>query len=58
MEVVEFAKKLEAAALETVENGTLTSDLMRVATPSPQNKQVYTEEFIEEVAKRLQNKLE
>jgi len=31
---------------------------MLVATPDPKNRQVYTEEFIIEVAKRLQKKLE
>jgi len=56
-EVVEFAKKLEEAALETVEEGKLTADLIRVATPDKKNKQVYTEEFIAEVAKKLQKKL-
>jgi len=30
---------------------------MLVATPKPKNKQVYTEEFIYEVAKRLKKKL-
>jgi isocitrate dehydrogenase len=57
-EVVEFAEKLEEAALETVESGIMTGDLMVVATPDPRNRQVYTEEFIDEVAKRLQKKLE
>ena len=57
-EVVEFARKLEQAALETVESGIMTGDLMLVATPSPKNRQVYTEEFINEIAKRLQKKLE
>jgi isocitrate dehydrogenase len=58
IEVVEFAKKLEDAALETVESGIMTGDLMLVAAPNPKNKQVSTEEFIAEVAKRLQKKLE
>ncbi len=57
-EVVEFAQKLEQAALETVENGAMTGDLMLVATPDPKNRQVLTEEFIDEVATRLQKKLE
>jgi len=57
-EVVEFAKKLEEAALETVECGIMTGDLMLVATPALKNRQVYTEEFIAEVAKRLQKKIE
>ena len=57
-EVVEFAKKLEEAALETVESGIMTGDLMAVASPDPKNKKVYTEEFIAEVAKRLKKKLD
>jgi len=52
-EVVEFANKLEKAALQTVESGILTGDLMQVATPNSKNCLVYTEEFIAEVAKRL-----
>ncbi len=48
----------EEAALETVENGIMTGDLMLVATPDSKNRQVYTEEFIAEVAKRLKKKLE
>jgi len=57
-EVVEFAKKLEQAALETVESGIMTGDLMLVATPDPKNRQVYTEEFIAEVVERLRRKLD
>ncbi|MGF3521689.1 MAG: isocitrate/isopropylmalate family dehydrogenase, partial [Candidatus Bathyarchaeia archaeon] len=57
-DVVVFASKLEEAALETVESGVLTGDLIAVATPSPKNRQVYTEEFIDEIAKRLEQKLE
>jgi isocitrate dehydrogenase len=56
-EVVEFAKKLEESALETVESGIMTGDLMQVATPDPKNKKVSTEDFIAEVAKRLQDRL-
>jgi len=55
--VVDFAKKLEASAIETVESGTLTGDLMKVVEPSPKNKQVYTEEFIDAIATRLKKKL-
>jgi isocitrate dehydrogenase len=57
-EVVAFAKKLEDAALETIEGGIMTGDLMIVATPDSRNRQVYTEEFIAEVAKKLKQKLE
>ncbi|MCW3995696.1 MAG: NADP-dependent isocitrate dehydrogenase [Candidatus Bathyarchaeota archaeon] len=56
-EVVEFARRLEEATVETVESGIMTGDLMLVATPNPNNRQVYTEEFIGEVSKRLQDKL-
>ncbi len=56
-DVVEFGKKLEAAAIETVENGVLTGDIMRVAEPDPRNKQVYTEEFMDAIAERLREKL-
>ena len=55
--VVEFANKLEEATIETIEGGIMTSDLMLVATPNPNNRQVTTEEFIDEVTKRLQKKL-
>ena len=58
LEVVEFAKELERAALDTVESGVMTGDLMFVATPDSKNRQVYTEEFIAEVAKRLKQKFE
>ena len=56
-DVIEFADKIEKAAIETVESGILTGDLMRVAKKSPKNKQVNTEDFIDEIAKRLVKKL-
>jgi isocitrate dehydrogenase len=56
-EVVDFAHKLEQASIETVEAGIMTGDLIRVATPNPKNKQVYTEEFIDAIADRLKKKL-
>jgi isocitrate dehydrogenase len=56
-EVVEFAHKLEQASLETIENGIMTGDLLRVAIPSPKNKQVYTEEFIDAIANHLKKKI-
>jgi len=55
-QVVDFAKKLEQAALDTVESGVLTGDLMQVVTPDSKNKQVYTEGFIAEVGKRLKKR--
>jgi len=56
-EVVDFAHKLEQASLETIENGIMTGDLLRCAAPSPKNKQVYTEEFIDAIAAHLAKKL-
>ena len=56
-EVVEFAQKLEAASLETIEGGIMTGDLIRVAVPSSKNKQVYTEEFIDAIADQLKKKM-
>jgi isocitrate dehydrogenase len=56
-DVVEFANKLDQAALETVESGTMTGDLLLVADPDPNNRKVNTGEFIDAVAARLQKKL-
>lgn len=56
-EVVEFAEKLGHAALETIESGIMTGDLLRVAAPGSKNKQVYTEEFIDAIANNLKKKM-
>jgi len=52
-DVVDFAHKLEKASLQTIENGIMTRDLLKVAVPNPKNKQVYTEEFIDAIYKHL-----
>jgi len=57
-EVIEFAEKLEQSALETVESGTMTGDLLKIAQPNPNNKLVYTEEFVDEIAKNLRSKID
>jgi len=57
-EVIEFAEKLEQSALETVESGTMTGDLLKIAQPNPNNKLVYTEEFVDEIAKSLRRKID
>jgi hypothetical protein len=36
----------------------MTGFLLKVATPNPKNKQVYTEEFIDAIANRLKKKME
>ena len=56
-EVVAFAGKLEEAAIETVEAGIMTGDLIMVAEDAPRNRKVNTENFIELIASNLQRKL-
>jgi isocitrate dehydrogenase len=56
-EVIDFANRLEAAVIETVESGVMTGDLLRVAIPSPNNRIVHTEEFVEAVAQNLRIKM-
>jgi isocitrate dehydrogenase len=47
-----FADQLEAAAIKTIEDGIMTGDLAKLAEP-PARKIATTEEFIDEVARRL-----
>jgi len=56
-DVVNFATNLEQAAVETVESGMMTADLIRVANPSPRNRPVYTEEFIDAISEQLNGRL-
>jgi len=56
-DVVAFAHNLEASALGTVESGIMTGDLLKVAVPSPNNRTVYTEEFVDAIADNLRSKL-
>ena len=56
-EVVMFANKLEEAAIETIENGIMTGDLLAVADTSPNNRKVLTEEFIDAISEILNKKL-
>jgi isocitrate dehydrogenase len=56
-DLVDFANKLEEAAIETVESGIMTGDLLLVAEKSPSNKKVDTQGFIDAVAQRLHEKL-
>jgi isocitrate dehydrogenase len=57
-DVVDFATKLEEAAIETVESGIMTEDLLAVAQEDVRNRKVTTEEFIDAVATALQTKLQ
>jgi isocitrate dehydrogenase len=52
-ELEAFADKLEAAAVKTIEDGIMTGDLAKLAEPAAA-KIASTEEFIEEVARRLE----
>ena len=56
-DVVEFADKVEAAALETVESGIMTGDLLLLAEKKPSNRKVNTEGFIDAIADNLKKKI-
>ena len=56
-DVVDFANKLEEAALATIEKGTMTGDLLLLAEKKPSNKKVNTEGFIDAIADTLKKKL-
>jgi len=56
-EVAGFADKVERAALETVENGVMTGDLLLLAEKRPTNCKVNTEGFIDAIAQNLKKKL-
>jgi len=51
-DLVKFAENLEKASIQTIEEGTITKDLELLLT-SPEKKIVNTEEFLQEVKKRL-----
>ncbi len=51
-ELADFAKKLEKATLDTIEEGTMTGDLARLANP-PAKKTVDSWEFIDAIAAKL-----
>jgi isocitrate dehydrogenase len=51
-EVVAFAHRLERAVLETIEAGTMTGDLARIAEPASA-RAASTEEFVDTVAGRI-----
>jgi len=55
--VSDFARTLEEAAVETVESGIMTGDLMLVAEPAPNNRRVLTEDFIDRIKENLDKKL-
>jgi isocitrate dehydrogenase len=56
-DVVRFADALEAAAVETVESGVMTGDLLAVAEKNQADRKVNTEDFIDAIAENLRRKL-
>ncbi len=51
-DVVEFADAMEKSAIETVENGVMTGDLARIASPAP-DRVSSSGEFIDAIARTL-----
>lgn len=56
-DVMRFADAVEKAALDTVEGGVMTGDLLLLADKKPSNKKVNTEGFIDAIAETLKKKL-
>ncbi len=56
-DVVDFAGQVEAAALETIESGVMTGDLLLLAEKKPSNQKVNTEGFIDAIAATLKKKI-
>ncbi|MCK9229103.1 MAG: NADP-dependent isocitrate dehydrogenase [Syntrophales bacterium] len=52
-DVVDFAKDLEQASLDTIESGIMTGDLVTVADHHPEARKVTTEGFIDAIVRRL-----
>jgi len=48
---------VEAAALETVESGVMTGDLLLLAEKKASNRKVNTEGFIDAIAETLKKKM-
>jgi len=55
--VVSFAEALEQSAVETIESGVMTGDLIRIAAVDERNQQVYTEDFLKAIKTRMESKL-
>ena len=56
-DVVTIADHLEKAAIETVESGIMTGDLLLLAEKRPTNRKVNTEGFINAIAETLKKKM-
>ena len=56
-EVFNFADKLEKTAVQTIENGTMTGDLVKISAHKDNVQPVYMDEFIDSVKSRLESNL-
>ena len=52
-DVSRFGEALEAASLQTIEDGVMTGDLVKLAAPSENNRQVDSETFLAAIKERL-----
>ncbi|MGM9999406.1 MAG: NADP-dependent isocitrate dehydrogenase [Candidatus Bruticola sp.] len=56
-ELVKFGEKLEEACFDTLNEGIMTKDLVNLVEPGFEAKAVNSEEFLNEIAKKLEAKL-
>ena len=56
-DLVSFGEKLEEACLDTLRDGIMTKDLTGLVEEGTEVREVYSEEFLDEIAKRLCSKL-
>ena len=56
--LVRFSNMLEESAIDTIESGIMTADLVNVAYENTNNVRVGTQRFINEIAVRLNKKIE
>lgn len=56
-ELVAFADNLEAACIETLNDGVMTKDLVSLVVPGTQVREVNSLEFIQQIRKHLEQKL-
>lgn len=56
-DLTDFAHKLEASVIETIESGTMTGDLANISEPKVR-KAVTLDEFVDAIAERLRRKVD
>jgi isocitrate dehydrogenase len=55
--IIDFCNRLEEAAIETIESGIMTGDLILASDPNPNNTKVSTEGFIDAIKEKLETKI-